>query len=364
MIYKASHKGLLTFVFNASFFLLLTMVIFAGQSAYGMEEKNEFLWGFSGREGYKVHKGRRVRRHPFEDRYSVQPKNSFFALFDGHGGIHAAEYAQKNLWHEFNLNLSTNPLEVREAFKNAFINIDAQLHDEYKKNKKYKSGTTAIAAYLNDDHQLFIAWVGDSRGIIIRNNTLLLATTDHKPDAERIRLEEAINNFNKEHGNKINPQEIIAKSKDKQGKENGPLRVLGLAVSRSLGDAERKEEENGLGEKLIIAEPEIKSIGLHSGDIIVFASDGFWDVIDNQEAIKLITKAMDAIQGKTNSKASIRNTLLGKAKLDLDQVRGGVEHGNETNERLTLIARALMNAAYNAKSKDDISVLLIEYVGE
>src|SRR5204863_7013389 len=113
---------------------------------------------------------------------------------------------------------------------------------------------------------LHVAWVGDSRLVVERNEKVGFATQDHKPDRldEKKRIENA--------GGKV----VM----------HGVPRVNGLAVSRSIGD--RKLKNNGHS-KCIIAIPEYIQYQLTSDNLFaIIASDGFWDVISNEEVVQLV----------------------------------------------------------------------------
>jgi serine/threonine protein phosphatase PrpC len=70
---------------------------------------------------------------------------------------------------------------------------------------------------------------------------------------------------------------------------HGVLRVNGLAVSRSIGDKSCKLQ--GVGQ--IIATPEYATKKLNSDNhFLILASDGLWDVIDNEEAIAIVNNGL------------------------------------------------------------------------
>ena len=125
-----------------------------------------------------------------------------------------------------------------------------------------KSGSTAVCALVSTSH-VFLANCGDSRAVISRAGTALVATYDHKP----------VNPIEKERIQKAGGSVMIQRV-------NGSL-----AVSRALGDFEYKQVE-GMGpcEQLVSPEPEIT---VHerdeSDEFLVLACDGIWDVMNNNE---------------------------------------------------------------------------------
>lgn len=74
--------------------------------------------------------------------------NSYFCslqVFDGHGGIDAASFAQKNIL-KFIVEDSHFPAGTKKAVKNAFLKADHALADATSLDKS--SGTTALTALI------------------------------------------------------------------------------------------------------------------------------------------------------------------------------------------------------------------------
>lgn len=67
-------------------------------------------------------------------------------------------------------------------------------------------------------------------------------------------------------------------------------RVLGeLAVSRSIGDADFKDENS----PVVIAHPEVEHTVITPGDdFLLLACDGVWDVMSNQDAVEFLLRAL------------------------------------------------------------------------
>ncbi|PSN39171.1 Protein phosphatase 1E [Blattella germanica] len=89
-------------------------------------------------------------RRRMEDRHDRSP-TSYYAVFDGHAGTDAAVYS--NL----------------------------------------RSGTTAVCALLrHKEKMLYVAWLGDSQAVLVREGTAVQVVTPHKPDRkdERERIED------------------------------------------------------------------------------------------------------------------------------------------------------------------------------
>lgn len=187
-----------------------------------------------------------------------------------------------------------------EAFKMTNSNLGAQNYDVSM------SGTTVCTALIVGN-SLFTSNVGDTRAVLGRLEVNYLErrdssdrigrksfrwkpiriTRDHKPDEEPEYSRIIANNGRVE----ALKGEVKDYSLDSKGKPIGPMRVWlkddplpGLAMSRSFGD--RVATLAG-----VISTPEVKEFELQSEDkFIIIASDGVWEYISDEEAIKIISR--------------------------------------------------------------------------
>ena len=116
-------------------------------------------------------------------------------------------------------------------------------------------GSTVTTALLQSD-LAFIANIGDSRTYLYRNNTLKPLTKDH---SLVYRLVEA---------KQIEPDEIYSH----------PQRNL---IYRSLG----------AGHKSVV--PDVFNISLQSGDSLLLCSDGLWEMVRNEDLLKVLNENTD-----------------------------------------------------------------------
>lgn len=249
--------------------------------------------------------------------YYLAPQ-SFFGVYDGHGGSHASIYLSQSLHVnvvdaltdsapellqiiEEATSAGTVPLSegppskekldrvVIQALKSSFKKTD---FDFIGSSDHPQSGSTATTVLLLG-RRLYCANVGDSRTVLSRNFKAMPMSLDHKPsrEDESKRIREAggfvINN-----------------------------RVMGeLAVSRAFGDAEFKKgiksiiEEEGVGltaggstpeeqkswdQPLIIAEPDVEVTTVTDDDnFMVLACDGLYDVFTNDEVVSFVKAEME-----------------------------------------------------------------------
>ncbi|KAL5211813.1 hypothetical protein ABZP36_022660 [Zizania latifolia] len=211
--------------------------------------------------GYSSFRGKRATMEDFYDVKLTEIDGqavSLFGVFDGHGGSRAAEYLKENLFE----NLMKHPeflTDTKLAISETYQKTDADFL-ESESNAFRDDGSTASTAVLVGGH-LYVANVGDSRAVISKAGKAMALSEDHKPNRsdERKRIENA--------GGVV----IWA----------GTWRVGGvLAMSRAFG--------NRLLKPFVVAEPEIQEEPVN-GDLecLVLASDGLWDVVENEEAVSL-----------------------------------------------------------------------------
>ncbi|XP_062223604.1 probable protein phosphatase 2C member 13, mitochondrial [Phragmites australis] len=211
--------------------------------------------------GYSSFRGKRATMEDFYDVKLTEIDGhavSLFGVFDGHGGSRAAEYLREHLFE----NLMKHPkflTDTKLAISETYQKTDTDFL-ESESNAFRDDGSTASTAVLVGDH-LYVANVGDSRAVISKAGKAMALSEDHKPNRtdERKRIE--------------NAGGIVIWA--------GTWRVGGvLAMSRAFG--------NRLLKPFVVAEPEIQEEQVNGElECLVLASDGLWDVVENEEAVSL-----------------------------------------------------------------------------
>eukprot|EP00916_Digyalum_oweni_P006405 GHVL01010998.1.p1 GENE.GHVL01010998.1~~GHVL01010998.1.p1 ORF type:complete len:432 (+),score=53.45 GHVL01010998.1:46-1341(+) len=208
---------------------------------------------------------------------------SYYAVFDGHGGKHASDYAAKFM-HRHILHQLTMSWDANSALTSSFLQLDKDYLECCKRNG-CKDGCTALVCLIRGK-LAHLAHVGDCRAIMARSTTgfreswlnqyesplTVRLTEDHKPS----RASEA-RRIHKSGGCVIirGCARVCAKGVSRR-----------LAVSRALGNYEIKQTHAAL----VIAEPEINVIKLTPNDIfLVLASDGVWDTMTDEFVVKVIS---------------------------------------------------------------------------
>lgn len=244
---------------------------------------------------------------------------SFFGVFDGHGGDQASQYLSQRLHVNVATALSNASSKLISSLSNdersaswdgpssgKYANaasltdevVLSCIYDSFAKtdydfihnSKDAQHGSTATTCLVLGN-RLYCPNVGDSRTVLCRNFTAQPLSCDHKPGRE---------------------------DESKRIRDVGGFvinnRVMGeLAVSRAFGDSEFKkgiksiigqdellrnenegaEDDKNLDEPLVIAEPEIQIVTVCESDqFVLLACDGLYDVFTNEEAVSFILAQM------------------------------------------------------------------------
>ncbi|KAF7049372.1 hypothetical protein CFC21_057923 [Triticum aestivum] len=250
-------------------------------------------------------RGRGRRRVEMEDRHVAKvalggdPEVALFAVFDGHGGKNAAEFAAQNM-PKFMAEVvrkvdGGDSDEIEGAVKKCYLKTDEEFL------KREESGGACCVTALLQKGGLTVSNTGDCRAVLSRAGTAEALTSDHRASREDER--ERIENLG---GFVVN--------------NRGTWRVQGsLAVSRGIGDAHLKQ--------WVVADPDTRTLLVDPQcEFLVLASDGLWDKVDNQEAIDIA-----------------RPLCI----------------GNDKTSRIAA-CRRLVETAGSRGSTDDISVLIIQ----
>ena len=189
--------------------------------------------------------------------------NILFCLFDGHGGGEVSNFLQKNFpnyFKEFLIKSSNN------ISPNLFTSLFPYIDDKIKTSNFSQMGSTACTVFItkeNSNRVLYSANIGDTRCIIIsKNGAVKRLSYDHR-----------------------------ASEKDEQNRiiESGGIvfagRVYGqLMLSRAFGDWELKNY--GVSNIPYVSKTDIDDIS-NSWKWVVIASDGIWDVFNDDEIGRL-----------------------------------------------------------------------------
>ena len=271
-------------------------------------------------------------RDYMEDTYQIMhfdiggKPGTFYGVFDGHGGkdvsyecVHMNRGIFPFLIESIKRSRGKN---IGQVLKSGFIDYDKILF-----KKGLNAGSTAVVV-LHYDGKMWLANLGDSRGMIFTKGSLITVSDDHKPQkpSEKNRIYRA--------GHFVNPFRIyserptgkrfqvgdVYKNADKKvqyiylhgkweplsrdqmtqiedmtrdAREDTTRVSNSLALSRALGDFYLKtdHQERYMGPQAAISPvPDITEIDLkkyQGQEVYIFlASDGFWDVNRNTAGLR------------------------------------------------------------------------------
>ncbi len=207
---------------------------------------------------------------------------NFYCVLDGHGenGHHVSKRARE----VFPQYIRSSNLDMKRSFTIMQNDLSSCEFDVRC------SGATCVLASLCGA-RLSVSNCGDSRAVLGRRNpngsvTAHALTQDHKPDKpeERKRILAC--------GGHLGCRQVLVNQPGRGpiSMPVGPCRVwyqnkgetLGLAMSRSLGDT--IVHRSGVS-----AEPEtLEHIVDEYDEFMIIATDGVWDVIDNNQAVQMV----------------------------------------------------------------------------
>jgi len=196
-----------------------------------------------------------------------EESNTFFAVYDGHGGGTVAKFAGQNVHRRLVTEETYHEKEYEAAMKRAFLGTDEDLRADPARSHD-PSGCTAIAALITHDNKIYVANAGDSRSVISVKGESKPLSFDHKP------------------GNDIEKERIYgAGGYIECGRVNG-----NLALSRALGDFEFKKNTSMIPEKqMITADPDVLLYEISEEDeFLVIACDGIWDCLSSQDVVDFV----------------------------------------------------------------------------
>ncbi|KAK9057686.1 hypothetical protein SSX86_022522 [Deinandra increscens subsp. villosa] len=256
---------------------------------------------------------------------------TFVGVYDGHGGPEASRYICDHFFSHLIRNVQEKGLISSEVLKNAVSATEDGFLTLVRRSCGIKPlmaavGSCCLAGIISDG-TLYVANMGDSRAVIGRLNrrrsSKIVAeqiTEDHNACRNEIRRE-----LKQDHPD--DPQIVVMKQ--------GVWRIKGIIqVSRTIGDAYLKKPEFALDSsfpRFHLREP-IRRPVLGNGPslynrvlkpddkFIVFASDGLWEHVTNQQAVEIVHNNPRSGIARRLIKSAI-NVAARKARKGYDEVQ-------------------------------------------
>lgn len=196
----------------------------------------------------------------------AESSNTFFAVYDGHGGGTVAKFAGENVHKRLVKEEAYHDKRYEAALKRAFLGTDEDLLAN-PVTARDPSGCTAVAALISQD-KIYVANAGDSRSVLSFSGEAKPLSFDHKPT------------------NEVEKQRISgAGGYVEYGRVNG-----NLALSRAIGDFDFKKNYALTPERQIItSDPDVTCHDITGEDeFLVLACDGIWDCLTSQQVVDFV----------------------------------------------------------------------------
>ena len=223
---------------------------------------------------------------------------NFFGVFDGHGGKAVSKYLKDNLPKFFidkfpdDNEIYSNSNHSIKYFNKVYDYIQNTMIQDHPKFVQYCGSTACVGIHYKKDNKdrLWILNVGDSRAVKCSKTNIADALThDHKPNRpdEKKRIEDL--------GGSV-------------AFDGFDWRIKNLSLSRAFGDLDCSP--------YVINTPQIYKYKINSNDnFIIFACDGLWDVLTNQDAVDFINE-LTLKKFKGNYAKELAELALNKGSLD------------------------------------------------
>jgi protein phosphatase len=206
-------------------------------------------------------------RNTMEDAHMMQAtgERMLFGVFDGHSNDKCSNYVAEHMPHKLN---ALPPCFTNDQLEKVCIDLDAQFLEDVGDGGSTGTFVIIETDAANKKYNVIVANVGDSRTILARDEKILFATADHKPQNpdERSRIERC--------GGTVRMNRVDGD----------------LAVSRAFGDGTFKRHRDGdLRNQKVIAVPDITRHECVEGDVIIIACDGVFEgAYSNEEVVQTV----------------------------------------------------------------------------
>ncbi|CAN1784740.1 Probable protein phosphatase 2C 42 [Linum perenne] len=242
---------------------------------------------------------------------------TFVGVYDGHGGPEAARYVCDHLFPNFRaISAETEGVVTAETIRRAFQATEegftSVVSQQWSTKPQMATVGSCCLVGVIFQQTLFVANLGDSRVVLGKKvgNTggvaAIQLSTEHNASLDDIRHE-----LKELHPD--DPQIVVLK--------HGVWRVKGIIqVSRSIGDVYMKHARfnrepisakfrlpEPMNMPIMSASPTILTHPLHPSDsFLIFASDGLWEHLSNEEAVEIVQSHPHVGSAKRLVKAALQ----------------------------------------------------------
>ncbi|XP_039062378.1 probable protein phosphatase 2C 63 [Hibiscus syriacus] len=300
----------------------------------------------------------------------TSPSATYVGVYDGHGGPEASRFISQHLFPFLHKFASEHGGLSAEVIKKAFDATEEEFLHLVKRSCPARPqiasvGSCCLVGTIAND-VLYVANLGDSRAVLGRraspngpNNQVVAErlSTDHNVAVEEVRKEVVALHPDDSH--------IVVYN-------HGVWRIKGIIqVSRSIGDMYLKKPEFiqhfglpiPLKRPVMTADPSIVIRKLKPQDLfLIFASDGLWEQLSDQEACDIVLKNPRVGIAKRLVRAAVQEAAK-KREMRYDDIRR-IEKGvrRHFHDDITVIVIYLdhPSSSSNGRFKDED---FIDYTG-
>ncbi|KAL6555454.1 hypothetical protein OROGR_006712 [Orobanche gracilis] len=247
-----------------------------------------------------------------EDHSQVEagPHATFIGVYDGHGGDEVSRYISDHLSaHLLRLAREGGGISediIRNAFSQTENGFLARVRRDYATRPLIASIGSCCLVGVIWNRTLYVANLGDSRAVLGSSSRFNKIVAEQLTQDQNVSVKEVRTELQALHPE---DSQIVVK-------RHGVWRVKGIIqISRSIGDAYLKSPEFALGPSfprfhlpvplsrgVLRADPDVITRNIRANDrFVIFASDGLWNFLTNQEAVKIVNK---------NSRVGIARRLI------------------------------------------------------
>ncbi|XP_042016579.1 probable protein phosphatase 2C 38 [Salvia splendens] len=274
------------------------------------------------------------------------PFGTFVGIYDGHGGADTSRFISDRLFDNMKRITTERGGMSRDVIRGAFMATEeeflARVAREWEARPTMASVGSCCLVGVVCGGMIYVANSGDSRAVLGRSSPeqhmeAIALSRDHNANVEIVR------------------DELIMRHPDDDQivfQKDGVWRVKGIIqISRSIGDAYLKRREfnrppliekymvPGIFEQpILLAEPTVEEQGINPRDeFIIFASDGLWDNLTNQEAVDIVYSKSRKGIAKTLVKAALKALAQGRGMKYKDLKRIEMDERRQVHDDISVV---------------------------
>jgi protein phosphatase len=224
-----------------------------------------------------------------EDSFLADVKRGLFIVADGMGGITGGEVASALAVSVVSEHLrdrivaAASSEGVLAALKGALIEADAEIKERTRRQTELSGMGTTIILALVQGKSVSIAHVGDSRGYLVRGDSIRRLTEDHTVVAQIVR------------------SGMIT---DDEARTHKLKHVLSQALGSSPSPV-----------------PGLQTLRLQKGDVVILCTDGVTDMVEDEELARIVRECGDDVDLACRQIVARANENGGRDNITLVMIR-------------------------------------------